>query len=212
METGGANPDNYQVGSVRVVPAHESGMPSGLEILSLAKDGVTVSETSLSLNPAGVAFRSFAELSGAVQTALAIANPSLAAVTANPEVTGMEADSAVLLTTIGIPAGGQVIGSLRDWFPQISGDFQGVIRLRTSSPVVVTSWRQRINERGDLLLSTTAPEDESALPAPGATLVFPHLLSGGSYTTEVVIFADSPGNTALGELLWYTPPAGRETP
>jgi len=56
--------------------------------------------------------------------------------------------------------------------------------------------RGRYNERGDFLISTTpALADDSV--ATNAELVFPHIVTGGGYTTEFILM--NRGNPSAGK-------------
>jgi hypothetical protein len=73
--------------------------------------------------------------------------------------------------------------------------------------VNVTGLRGRYNERGDFLITTTAPIPESAAPSI-SELIFPHLVDGGGYTTQFVLFSGSPGQTANGVLRFFSQSGG----
>ncbi|PYS31190.1 MAG: hypothetical protein DMG11_02190, partial [Acidobacteria bacterium] len=47
----------------------------------------------------------------------------------------------------------------------------------------------RYNERGDFLVTAMPVADESAPPE--LELIFPHIVFGGGYTTEILIFNNS---------------------
>jgi hypothetical protein len=61
------------------------------------------------------------------------------------------------------------------------------------------SLRARYNERGDFLMSTTPPWDEAAAPS-SADMVFPHIVGGGGYSTEFIVFGTVPGRVSEGNM------------
>jgi hypothetical protein len=103
-------------------------------------------------------------------------------------------------TSISVPAGGQVARFLSEIFPAVGSPVKGILRVSTAgSPVSVAALRGRYNERGDFLMSTTPPTIES-LPAATAPLIFPHIVNGGGFTTEFILFSGAANQTANGDL------------
>ena len=76
---------------------------------------------------------------------------------------------------------------------------QGLLRITSTSPIAVVGLRSRTNERGDFLITTTPPvaEDE---PASTTEMVFPHIVEGGGYTTQFILFSGKPGQASAGTL------------
>ncbi|PYS20339.1 MAG: hypothetical protein DMG11_29735, partial [Acidobacteria bacterium] len=81
----------------------------------------------------------------------------------------------------------------------------GMFRIWTNSTegVSVTGVRGRYNERGDFLITTIspAPESSGATPSP---LYFPHIVEGGGYTTQIIIFGDTPGLGTSGKVRYFS--------
>jgi hypothetical protein len=84
----------------------------------------------------------------------------------------------------------------------------GTFTFSSSVPVAATALRGLINERGEFLITTLPVADLSTRPAT-RTIVFPHFVDGGGWTTEVALvnstdstlagtiqFVDQSGNTA----------------
>jgi len=63
--------------------------------------------------------------------------------------------------------------------------------------------RGRYNERGDFLITTIspAPESSSAMPSP---IYFPHIVEGGGYTTQIIVFGDTPGLGTSGKVRYFS--------
>ena len=77
--------------------------------------------------------------------------------------------------------------------------FQGVLRVSSASSIALVGLRGRYNERGDFLITTTAPVNEST-PATSAELIFPHFAEAGGYTTRFILFSGSAGQLTSGAL------------
>ena len=104
-----------------------------------------------------------------------------------------------------LPASGQLVGFLNEFFPNLAQPFQGILRISTSGTAVsVVALRQRFNERGDYLITTTPPTVETGTPS-AAARSFPHFVNGGGYTTQFVLFSGTAGQTATGTIRFYTP-------
>ena len=107
--------------------------------------------------------------------------------------------------SVTIPNNGQVAMFLN----QIQGleslvvPFKGVLRMSSPSPVNVVGLRGRYNERGDFLITTTSPVDEATTTSI-AEMVFPHLVDSGGYTTQIILFSGAAGQTAVGNVRFFT--------
>jgi hypothetical protein len=189
--------DNIEIGSIRVAPAPDSGLPSGLAIFSFAKSKITTSAASVAALPAGTAFRTYVESDGtpgqpgSIQTGLAISNTSPSAVTVNLSLNNLDGSPTGLSGTVDVPAGGQTAQFLNEMIPALPAQFKGVLLLDSTLPIAVSSLRVRYNERGDLLVTTLPPWNDNALPS-GDEVDFPHIVSGGGYSTQLVLL--SPGS------------------
>ncbi|HYR89654.1 MAG TPA: fibronectin type III domain-containing protein [Terriglobia bacterium] len=199
LVTGGSS-STTQAGSVRITPA---GMaPTAMAVFSFKNNGVTVSEAGVSAPGAGLAFRMYVEVSGSpgqigsIESGVAMANPSAAAVTVNLDLVGMDGRStSVPRVTVTVPGSGQLARFIRELFPSLSGSFQGFLKATAGAPVVVTGVRGRVNERREFLTTTTLPRSDDVIP-PVSQLVFPHIASGGGYTTQFIIYGP-PGTGRL---------------
>src|SRR5262249_36386080 len=115
--------DATAVGSVRVVPAANSGTPSGVSVFSVKSGATTVSEAGVPSVRTGSAFRMYVEASGtlgqvgSIQSGIAITNPSNSAATVTFELTGLDGKSTGLSGSVIVPGSGQVARFLN----QISG-------------------------------------------------------------------------------------------
>jgi hypothetical protein len=201
--------EDVQVGSVRVVSKTIGTTPSALAMFSLKKAGVTITNAGVPALPLGSAFQVFVESTGgptqvkSVETSLAIANSSLSPVTVNLDITRLDGTYSGLSTSISIPARGQISQFTKELFPSLPPNFQGILRLTADAPVAVSGLRGKYNERGDFLLSTISPWNEASFTVKSEP-VFPHIVSGGGYTTEFIVFGALQGHPSNGDLLFMS--------
>jgi len=206
----GNSAGTVQVGTVRINPSGGI-VPAALAIFSFKSNGVTVSEAGVSALPAATVFRMYAEAAGAstqmgsTQTGVAIANPSTVPVAINLELTRLDGSSLGPPVTVTVPASGQIARFIQELFPTLPATFQGLLKTTATAPVGMIGLRSRYNERGDFLITTTPPRNEDVV-SPGADVVFPHIVGGGGYTTQVIVFGQSGSgdlwlNSRVGELL-----------
>jgi hypothetical protein len=214
LKTSGSS-TTTQAGWVLVTPATSSKAPSALAIFSYRNRGVTVAEAGIPSVPAASAFRMYTEASGsfaagqagAIQTGVAVANPS-----ENPAILTLElaTQSGSVVGTIAsymLPARGHVALFLNQvsGFESLRLPFRGLLRISTnsSSGISVIGFRGRYNERGDFLITTVTLVNEG-MPAPLTDFLFPHFVSGGGYTTQFVLFSGFGTQTSSGSLRFFS--------
>jgi hypothetical protein len=188
-------------GSIRVMPA-SGGVPFATGIFAFKAGGVTISQSSVSASPRSTAYRLYVERSGSgaagtTRSGVAITNTSDSPTPVLLELRQMDGQQVGLLTLPALPAGGQVSRFVDELFPNIPATFRGTLRVSAASggaSIVVTGIRARINERNDFLFAATPASDENAAAYSG-TLVFTHVVYGGGYSTELILFGDTSGNT-----------------
>jgi hypothetical protein len=190
-----------QGGSIYITPVvtgpfGSSDGPTAQAILLYRNNGTLVSETGISAGPVGSSFRMYAESSGvngqvgSIQSGLAIANPTSTATILTVELTGMDGLIAgVAPATVTVPANGQTAKFLNELFPTVATPFHGIVKLTAATPVSVAALRGRYNERNEFLMTTTPPSND-AVSTP-ESLVFPHVISGGGFSTQIIVFGDT---------------------
>jgi hypothetical protein len=191
-------------GSVRIVPANAGPSPTPLVIFGYKPGPFTLSEAGVPVTM-GTAFRMYVEATPApvILSGVAIANTTNTASTVTLQLMTLSGMPVGASSTRTVPASGQVVGYLSDFFPNLPQPFQGVLRVSTSSATVsVVALRQRYNERGDYLITTTPPTLETATPTPTARS-FPHFVNGGGYTTQFILFSGTAGQTSTGNMRFY---------
>jgi hypothetical protein len=199
LQTGGTS-STIQTGWVSITPTSGSIAPSGLVVFSFNSNGVRVSEAGVQALPSSSAFRMYVENSASIQTGIALSNPTASNVIVNFDLTNLDGTATGITGSTFIPAMGQVALFLNQihGFNGLPASFKGVLRI-SGATVFATGLRGRYNERGDFLITTTSPVDETVPPS-AAELVFPQLADGGGYTTQIILFSGAPGQSASGIL------------
>jgi hypothetical protein len=197
-------------GSVTVVPGGAGTAPVALVVFSYRPAGVTVSEAGVPV-ATGTAFRLYVESSGttgtvdSIQSGIAVANTSSSPMIVTFDITDLSGASVgVSPALINLPASGQTAQFLANVFPAgLPNPFKGILRITTSgSGISVVGLRSRTNERSEFLITTAPPSNEGGAPASGE-LLFPHLVNGGGYTTQFILFSGTAGQTASGNLRFF---------
>ena len=192
-------------GSVRitstVVNPFSPPFPNAFAILSYKSNNVTVSETSVFAVSTGSAFRMFVESAGSTQgqilSGIAVANSSATPTTVALELTKLDGSAVGGVQSFSLSGKGEISKFLNEMFPTLPSDFKGVLRITSTAPVGVVDLRARYNSRNDFLVTTMPPANQNA-PETRA-VVFPHLVSGGGYKTQIILFGQ-PAGSATGAL------------
>ena len=207
-----ANPSGGTVsGSVRATPASNTASPSGLLVYSFAADGKTVSVAGVPAMRASTAFRvpiaaaGMPGRPGSLRTGLAIANATAEETGVSLEITRPDGSLVPPLGSLTLPPGGQTARML-DRIISLPEDFSsGLLRMSASDGAVsVVALRIRINARGELKASALWPQNETA-PATFRDRFFAHLADTGGWTTELILYSGTAGETASGtlSLFWF---------
>ena len=193
-----------EVGSVRAVPDPGQPAPSGVSIFAFQKDGITVSEAGVPASSAGAAFRVYVEASGtpeqphSVRSGIALTNTSGTPTTVMLELTDLDGITSGPTESFTIPASGHIARFIDEFFPALTTPFSGILRIASTAPdIAAVGLRLAINQRHDILVTTTPPVDENAAPI-ASDLFFPHFVDSGGWTTQFILFSGSPGQTASG--------------
>jgi hypothetical protein len=202
--------DAMKTGSVRITPDANNPTPSGLALFSYKNNrGITVSEASVPASASGSAFRLYVESFGSdgqigsIRTGIAVSNPGDSPVSVHFELRDLNGTPTGFATTVNLPARGQTAHFIDEFLQEMPNDFHGVLRLTSTGPLVAAGLRGRYNERGDFLMTTTPPWNETNPAVPET--VFPHVVKGSGYATQLIIFASSPGSSGSGEILFLNP-------
>ena len=193
-----------EVGSVRAVPDTSQPAPSGVSIFTFQKDGTTVSEAGVPASTAGAAFRLYVEARGtpgqphSVRSGIALTNTSDTPTTVSLKLTDLDGTATGPTEPLTIPASGHVARFIDEFFPGLPTPFSGILRIASTAPeIAAVGLRLAINQRNDILVTTTPPVGESAASTP-SDLFFPHFVDSGGWTTQFILFSGSPGQGASG--------------
>ena len=184
-----------------------SATPSGLAILGLRQNNVLVSETSVPASGLIESGRIYAEVNGAVNTGLAIANPGNEPAIVSFFFTDSNGDFGGGSTTI--PANGQIAAFLNQSPFNGPSLMDGSFTLNSSAPVAVFALRGLINERSEFL-TTTLPVADLHVPPTQGTAVLPHFAEGMGWATEIVLV--NPTDTILYGRVEFRDQLGELTP
>jgi hypothetical protein len=205
LVTQGLSSNATNSGSVRITPERINpfinSIPNAFAILSYQSNDVTVSETSVFATPTGTSYLMYVESStstqGQILSGIAIANASETPNAVVLELTGLNGTATGGTQSFVLPGNGEVSKFLGEMFPTLSGDFRGLLKITATAPIGVVDLRARYNTRNDFLV-TTIPAVNLNAPETGA-IVFPHVVSGGGYSTQIILFGQ-PGGTAAGKV------------
>jgi hypothetical protein len=195
-------------GSIRLAPGSGTTAPVAVAIFSYTRNNVVVSEAGLA-SVRGTRFRTYVEFSGtpgangSVLPGLAMTSTTGQSGTVELELTRLDGTSTGLKTSVAVPASGQVSRFLNELFPTLTGPFQGTLRATSSSSFTMIGLRARYNERGDFLITTVPPVDETQA-ATSAESVFPHFADSGGYSTQFILFGAG-GQPSVGSLRSVSP-------
>jgi hypothetical protein len=168
---------------------------SGLAFISYRHGGsVLVSEPGFSASAPIRSGRIYAEVGGAVNTGIALANPGSQAASVSfyfADSTGTNfADSSIT-----IPANSQIAAFLNE-APFLSPTFSArpiadarTFTFSSSVPISAAAVRTRLNERGEFMMSALPVADLSASSTAATSI--PHMADGGGWSTEVLLVNNS---------------------
>ena len=71
--------------------------------------------------------------------------------------------------------------------------------MASTSNVAIVGLRTRINERGEVKITTIPPSNEAS-PATTADAYFPHIVDSGGWSTQFVLFSGTAGQASSGTL------------
>jgi hypothetical protein len=202
-------------GYVRVIPAMGSSTPASVSIFGYVSQGVRVTEASVPAVAASSTFRIYPEAEGlfnqsfpdTMGVGIAIANLSDTPTTVRFEATTSDGFPRRFLThpsdnRITIPAGGHVSIPLHQVERYRGGVNEGVLRVTAENGLIsMVAFRTRYNERGDYLISTLPPAREGS--ASNTALFFPHIVQGGGYTSEIILFGAQPLKSSEGVIRYF---------
>jgi hypothetical protein len=185
-----AGSDLLRTGIIRVSPGRGTGTPVVSSVFTFVSNGITVTENGIATTGGAPSFRVFAEFDreNRLQTGVAIANISTTAANVQFELLAMDGRSSGYAGSTTIAPSGHIALFLNEipGLKNLPSNFRGVLQISSNTTLSAIGLRTRYNERGDFLISTT-PAIAGDAPQTTQQLVFPHVVSGGGYTTEFIL-------------------------
>ena len=151
----------------------------GVAVLRSFSGQDLVSEAAIPASAAANNWLMYAEKGVGVSTGVAISNPN-----------NIDANVNLLLsdgrqTSLLIPAMGQHSAFVDDLFGNFQGSFLGTLKIQSNTPVAVLTLRGTTNAEGQFII-VSIPLSSSA-PDIGGTKVFPSVVDGGGYNSELIL-------------------------
>jgi len=195
------------VGYGRIRPDAGRTTPSGLAIFGLTQNDILVAEAGVPAAVPVTSGRIFAQVSGPVNTGLAIANPNGTDAVINfffTDVNGVDSGNDSL--TLG--ANEQTAKFLNEAPFNAVPSFLGTFTFTSTIPISVVALRGLTNERSEFLITTlpVAPISSTATDI----VYFPHFADGAGWTTEVILV--NPTDTAITGVVGFLGKGSGATP
>jgi len=200
-----------QSGSVWIVPAAGDPAPSAQGIFTYKGGGKTITMAGVVAVIPDSRFRIYAELSGgsfktgdsgSTMTGIAVSNVTDNAVVVNLVLRRLDGTAAKMASLPVSPRGQRAL--FLNQIPEFSAMSTPQQRVLEVSPlsgsIAVTGLRSRINEKGEFLIAATPPLDEDDGPG---DRVFPHIVDGGGYSTQIVLISSTNQN-ATGRVQFFS--------
>ncbi len=183
-----------------VIEPTGSTTPSGVAIFGVRQNNVLVSETGVPASLPMTSGRIYAEVAGAVNTGIAIANPYSSPATINFVLTS-ETGTDLGSGNTTIPPNSQLAKFINEPPYNSGAPFQGTFSFTSTVSVAVVALRAVTNERGEFLISTLPVIDTTVAPNSGIQ-VLPEYSDGAGWTTEILLV--NPTGTPLSGSVQFT--------
>src|SRR5262249_51853073 len=162
------------------------------------------SEAGVPATPVVHSGRIYAEIGGAINTGVAIANPFDTAAQISFFFTDANGtNSSATVTTIA--ARSKLCAFLTEPPFNAPSPFAGTFTFSSSLPVGAIALRGRVNERSEFLMTTLRVKDLAEAPS-SAAVVFPHYADGGGWLTQLVL--TNPGDSTITGSVQFLDPQG----
>jgi hypothetical protein len=194
-------PANTTTGWVQVTPDAGTSTPVGSGIFAYNPENVLVSESGIPATAATTHARVYVDLSGNHNTGLAIVNVSNTSSTITINAYQKDGVTAAGIGKPPIPlaANGHTAAFADEFVTGLSAEFTGVLDIRSTMPFAALTLRSLVNGRNEFLMTTFPFADvNQAAPSP---VVFPQIVDGGGYITEIILL--SSGQAASATLNYY---------
>ena len=177
------------------------GSPTGVEILSLKQNEVTVSEVAIPAPALVQTGRLFVEVDSVTRSVVSIMNPNDEDANVDFFFTNASGESSGFVTQT-VAAHTHFSAFVSDPPFSLPTATVGTINFTASVPVAPAAFRTLSNERSDFILSNTPIADLSRETDQPVTI--PHFADGDGWQTAIVLVNTSE-DTMHGELRFFTP-------
>jgi hypothetical protein len=169
--------------------------------LEYRQNNILVTEAAVPASLRIQSGRIYAEITGSINTGLAIANANAVTATVSFFFTDCTGDFGH--GVIAIPPNGQMAAFLNE--PPFNGpsSFRGAFTFSSAVPVGSVALRGRTNERNELLM-TTLPVIDLSAPSVTGSVVLPHFVDGDGWSTEIVL-VNRTDNLSTGAVQFLDP-------
>lgn len=177
-----------QPGYARIQPVAGANTPTGMAIFGFRQNGILVTEAAVPASPLLRSVRIPADVNGAINTGVAIANPNEqdAVVTYYfTDAAGKDFGNAFTV----VPANAQIALFLNQSPFNLAESAAATLTLNSNVPLATVALRGRTNERSEFILSALPVLDLSSTAR--APTMLPHFADGGGWTTEVSLINPS---------------------
>ena len=202
----GSSTGSLSAGYGVLQPGTGSSAPFGAVVFGLRSNGILVSETSVPSTPAITSGRVYAEVDGAINTGIAMANPTNEDATISFYFTDANGRDFGSGTTI-LPAGQQIAKFLSESPFNSGSPMLGTFSFSSSVTIAVIALRGVTNERNEFLMSTLPVVPAVPLTDP---VVLPQFADGAGYTTSVVLV--NPTDSSISGTIQFFDPGSTGAP
>ena len=206
VSTSTLGPTDELIAGYAAVSVNAGSAPYGTAVFSYTQNGVVVSEAGVPVSPPTRAARFFVDSRAGVSAGTGSGTVNVSTGFAAVNQGNAEASLALKLRnvfgetlvqgTVRLARGAHMAKFLNQLAPDfvmppsIVFDGLGSLEITSDQPVSVLALRLTINQRGDLLMTTT-PIADLGKPAPAGTLAFPQIADGGGYQTTIIMMNTS---------------------
>ncbi|MBI3939284.1 MAG: hypothetical protein HY315_00480 [Acidobacteria bacterium] len=188
---------DLKIGSATVEVTPGSFAPVASAVLRIFANNVLITEAGVAAAELTSSGRLLVEAKKMRNTGFAVTNPSVTdPLLLNVSLRNIDGLATGLSTVLEIPPGGQIAKFAKDLFPSVQVPFVGVLDLSGSSNFAATALRQTTNPRSEPIL-TTVPLANLVRQTGEDTLIFPHLVQGAGFQTEIILL-DTAGAPLAG--------------
>jgi hypothetical protein len=178
-------------GFARLEPSSGTSNPTALAIFALRQSGTLISEASVPATPPLLAGYFFVDVTGPINTGVAIANMNTDSVDVQYQVTDAGSGATTQTGIVTLPPKSQIARFMNELPFGLRTPVQGTFTFIASEPVSVIALRGNTNTRGDFLVTTLPVVDVNA-PVSTAPAYVAHFAVNNGWKTDLLLMCPSP--------------------